>query len=140
MQGGKRFNVRVYGIWIEGDRVLVNDEELFGKSYTKFPGGGLDYGEGTIDALKREWNEELGMNIKVLKHFYTTDYFQPSFFDESQVISIFYLVKPINPDGYILNRHEYESSYWLKIDDITDDTFSLPIEKRVGKMLKKHLK
>ncbi|MCB0700249.1 MAG: NUDIX domain-containing protein [Chitinophagales bacterium] len=140
MSGGKRFNVRVYGIWIEGDRVLVNDEMLFGKEYTKFPGGGLEFGEGTIDALKREWKEELGMDIKVLKHFYTTDYFQPSFFDESQVISIFYLVKPINPDGYILNRHEHESSYWIKLEDITDETFLLPIEKRVGKMLKKSSK
>ncbi len=135
MYGDKRFNVRVYGIWIEGDRVLVSDEEIKGTHIIKFPGGGLEYGEGTIDSLKREWKEELDMDIKVIEHFYTTDYFQPSIFDDSQVISIFYRVEPLHPDVYIFNRNENESSYWIKLDDIKEDTFTLPIEKRVAKLL-----
>ena len=43
-----KFNVRVYGILInEKNQLLVSDEYDFGFPHTKFPGGGLEYGEGT---------------------------------------------------------------------------------------------
>ena len=61
-----RFNIRVYGIWIEADRVLVNEETIKGNNYVKFPGGGLEFGEGTIECVKREWMEEMGLEIEVL--------------------------------------------------------------------------
>src|ERR1041384_413000 len=87
-----RFNVRVYGIWIEDGHLLVNEELIRGRRVIKLPGGGLELGEGTIDGLKREWMEELGLDINVFQHYYTTDFFQQSAFDDSQVISIYYLV------------------------------------------------
>lgn len=93
------FNIRVYGL-IVNDRseVLVTDEFRFGKEMTKFPGGGLQWGEGTIDCLKRELREELGCEIEIVKHFYTTDFFQQSaFHDDHQLISIYYIVAPFIP-------------------------------------------
>jgi len=91
-----RFNIRVYGILITSDnKVLVSDEIIFGRAITKFCGGGLEFGEGTIDCLKREFLEEMNLPINVDKHFYTTDIFQQSAFIESdQVISIYYKVSP----------------------------------------------
>lgn len=136
MHGDRRFNVRVYGLWIENGRVLVSEEEIAGNTYVKFPGGGLDYGEGLIDSLKREWVEELDMQIEVREHFYTTDYFQKSVFDDTQIISIYYLIQPTHPDIYIMNRNENERCYWMKVEDITDSSFTLPIEQKVGMMLK----
>ena len=48
------FNLRVYGILLgENKKVLVSDEFIRGNYYTKFPGGGLEFGEGTRDCLKR---------------------------------------------------------------------------------------
>ena len=48
------FNIRVYGILInEQKQVLVSDEFIRGNYYTKFPGGGLELGEGTRDCLKK---------------------------------------------------------------------------------------
>ena len=41
----KHFNIRVYGILIQDSNVLVSDEYIKGKNITKFPGGGLEYGE-----------------------------------------------------------------------------------------------
>jgi len=88
------FNVRVYGILInEHGEVLISDERTENVSFTKFPGGGLEYGEGLIDALKREFMEETGMEIEVLQHIYTTDFYEKSSFNESQIISIYYLVR-----------------------------------------------
>lgn len=134
MQTVKRFNIRVYGLWLHNGQVLVNEELIRGRKVIKFPGGGLDWGEGTIACLQREWMEELNIEIEVLSHFYTTDFFQPSAFDDSQVISIYYLVSG-DATATITNNVPEERTYWLPLSDIDDDTFTLPIDKVVGKML-----
>src|SRR6185295_2741602 len=93
------FNVRVYGICIHNARVLVTDEIRYGKMITKFPGGGLQFGEGTIDCLRRECFEEFYQRIDVMEHFYTTDFFQRSAFnDKQQVISVYYLIHIPEPE------------------------------------------
>lgn len=136
MAEAKRFNIRVYGIWIREGQLLVNEELIRGKHIIKFPGGGLDWGEGTIDCLKREWKEELNLEINVLDHFYTTDYFQHSAFDDSQVISIYYLVSSHQPSGGIVNSEVNERTYWMPLSEVSAYTFTLAIDKKVGAMLK----
>lgn len=90
------FNVRVYGILrTENDEVLITDERTQSVSFTKFPGGGLEYGEGLIDALKREFMEECNLKIDVIRHIYTTDFYEKSSFNNSQIISIYYEVKAL---------------------------------------------
>ena len=90
-----KFNVRVYGVLISDGAVLVSDEYIKKNKITKLPGGGLEFGEGTKDCLIREFKEELDLNVEIMEHFYTTDFFVTSSFDtHSQVISIYYLVKP----------------------------------------------
>ena len=135
MSEAKRFNIRVYGIWIKDDKVLVNDETIRGMQVIKFPGGGLDWGEGTVDCLKREWKEELGMDIEVLDHFYTTDYFQHSAYDDSQVISIYYLVAAPTAPDVIVNNEANERTYWMDMQEVSAHTFTLAIDRKVGHML-----
>src|SRR5882762_1062159 len=91
------FNLRVYGVLInENNDILVSDEYIRGNYYTKFPGGGLEFGEGTRDCLKREFKEE--MDVEVTDHLYTTDFFQMSAFNpEHQIISIYYYVRALEP-------------------------------------------
>jgi 8-oxo-dGTP diphosphatase len=130
----KRFNIRVYGICIQDQKVLVNEELIRGETVIKFPGGGLDWGEGTVDCLKREWKEELDVDIEVTSHFYTTDFFQASAFDNSQVISIYYFVTAQIPET-IVNHVPDERTFWLPLSDLTADAFTLAIDKVVGNML-----
>ncbi|MFD2146875.1 NUDIX domain-containing protein [Mucilaginibacter antarcticus] len=71
----KAFNLRVYGLLInDAEEILLSDEQEYGMQFTKFPGGGLEYGEGLIDGLKREFVEECDVKIDVLSHYYTTDF------------------------------------------------------------------
>ncbi|HET8573661.1 MAG TPA: NUDIX domain-containing protein [Edaphocola sp.] len=129
-----RFNVRVYGLWVNERKILVSRETVLGRSVLKFPGGGLDFGEGLIDGLKREWQEELGISIAVRKHFYTTDYFQPSAWDDSQIISVYYSVHPLESLKFPLhNGQEYFD--WLPVDDQLFERLTLPIDKLVARML-----
>ena len=127
----RRFNVRVYGIWIDNGRLLVNEEQIKDRAVIKFPGGGLDWGESTLDCLKREWQEELGLDVEILQHFYTTDFFQASAYDNSQVISIYYLISGKVPENFTNQMHN-ERTYWMELKDVSPDTFTLPIDKKVG--------
>jgi 8-oxo-dGTP diphosphatase len=141
----KRFNVRVYGLLMnEHSEVLVADE-VFKSGYkaTKFPGGGLELGEGLRDGLKREFKEETGIDVEVKEHFYTTDFFQPSFFDtESQIISIYYRCESVECcnvkisqkkfDFEIVPGEEAESFRWVAVSELMNETYLiLPIDKIV---------
>jgi 8-oxo-dGTP diphosphatase len=142
------FNVRVYGLLInEHNQVLVSDENIRGNLITKFPGGGLEIGEGTIECIKREFLEETNTKIEVLSHYYTTDFFVISAFNNvDQIISIYYLVKNITPIGKEISEFPFdfkgqteppfEALRWINLESIKEDDFSLAIDKVVVGMLK----
>lgn len=142
----KHFNIRVYAIIVnDRNEILISDEVFRGIRMTKFPGGGLDLGEGTIDCLKREAMEEFGQEIEILSHFYTTDYFQRAlFFEDQQLISIYYRAKFASEVKFKISTIPFDfdtsknglSFRWLKINDITEDLFTFPIDRRVAAMLK----
>lgn len=143
----KAFNIRVYGIWInEQKEILLSDEIEFGKEFTKFPGGGLEIGEGTIDCLKREWKEETGQSIEVVNHFYTTDFYQQSAFDTNQqLISIYYIVKPLDimtkpvNEWFSLmdNGKEVKQKFrFVPLKKFATDLLTFPIDKHVAELVK----
>lgn len=135
----KRFNVRVYGICInERNEVLLSDESHQEVSFTKFPGGGLEFGEGTRDCLKREFLEEFNLEIEVGELFYLTDFFQVSAFSEhDQVISIYYLIKAdTNELDYLIANHlGAEKLHWVKLSELTEQSVTFPIDKLVSKKI-----
>ncbi len=150
----QRFNIRVYGILInEKKQVLVADEYIRGGYYTKFPGGGLEFGEGTRDCLKRELKEELGIESEIGEHLYTTDYYQQSAFNpDHQIISIYYFVKQLEPikvpvrielfdfdeDQMKIYQKTGETETFRLIDweNFSEQTVTLPIDKIVAKMIR----
>jgi 8-oxo-dGTP diphosphatase len=133
------FNVRVYGLLIHNNRILLVQEPVKNNLIVKFPGGGLEFGEGTLDGLKREFKEELQTTITKLDHFYTTDFFVQSFINPNdQVISIYYLVDvAINELNF--NNEEGLKFTWLPLHELHSDLFQLPIDKHVVAMLQQRL-
>ena len=140
------FNVRVYGILInEKNELLVSDEFHFGTFITKFPGGGLQFGEGTIDCIKREMMEETESEIEVIRHFYTTDFFQQSAFNEAQqVIAIYYLIRLLHPLKIVLKekRFDFDSTIegtqifrMVPLPDLNKDEFTFPVDQRVAELI-----
>ncbi|MCU7694546.1 NUDIX domain-containing protein [Haoranjiania flava] len=144
------FNIRVYGILIDHDRVLLSDEMINGKEYTKFPGGGLEFGEGTRDCLKREFLEEMNLSVEIGSHFYTTDYFQPSVFgNREQIISIYYYVvappcltaiATSNVPLFRVDRNNIhlntESYRFMPVEQFSEQSVTLPIDKVAARLLK----
>lgn len=137
------FNVRVYGLLINADnQILVSDEQSGGRSFSKFPGGGLEYGEGLIDALKREFMEECSAEIEVLSHFYTTDFYEKSSFNDSQIISIYYLVREVNTltmkfktEAFDFDPETLQSFRWIDLNALAESDVTFKTDKTVVNML-----
>ncbi len=145
----KQFNVRVYGLILNERReVLLADEYQMNMKMTKFPGGGLQFGEGTIDCLKREALEEFGQDIAVLGHFYTLDYFQPSmFYSDYQLLSIYYRAKFPKPVQFRISEKPFDFSElkngnisfrWRSVQNISAAEMTLPVDKVVADMLREN--
>ncbi|HEY2582568.1 MAG TPA: NUDIX domain-containing protein [Mucilaginibacter sp.] len=140
-----QFNVRVYGLLINNnDEILISDEQEYGMRFTKFPGGGLEFGEGLIDGLKREFIEECNTEIEVVGHFYTTDFFVKSAFNESQVISVYYKVRNLNDLNLLIKTAAFDfdgegdvlqAFRWLKIADLNPGDFLFTTDQHVVKLL-----
>ncbi|RYZ46888.1 MAG: NUDIX domain-containing protein [Chitinophagaceae bacterium] len=148
-----KFTLRVYGLLINDKKqVLVSDEYIRGAYYTKFPGGGLEFGEGTRDCLKREFIEEMNLRVEVSEHFYTTDFYQESAFRPGeQIISIYYLVLPLEEIAVPLRtgpfqfddsqlqvynqQGEIETFRFIPLQEFSEESVTLPIDKVVARML-----
>ena len=141
------FVIRVYGLYINpSNEVLVSDEFVYGHRVTKFPGGGLEFGEGTIDCLRREMMEEVGHSFEVLEHFYTTDFFVPSAFNpEIQVMSVYYLMQPLGeldlktsskPFDFDSQKEGAQSFRWIALEKMNTEDFHLVIDRHVSGLLK----
>jgi 8-oxo-dGTP diphosphatase len=152
------FSITVYGILInEAKQILVSDEYIRGNYFTKFPGGGMEVGEGTRDCLKREFMEELQLKIEVGEHIYTTDFFQQSAFNAAhQIVSIYYWVTPLQnfttqvkntPFAYdeqqlanYVHTKQIESCRFVDWNNFSPETVTLPIDKIVAKIIKEKTK
>jgi ADP-ribose pyrophosphatase YjhB (NUDIX family) len=147
-------SIRVYGLLINEHRqVLLSDEFIRGQYYTKFPGGGLEFGEGLRDGLKREFQEELQLNVEVADHIYTTDFYQQSAFNPNhQILSVYYHVHPLEPIRVALRKKAFdfdtaqlavyektqqtETFRYIDWNDFSGEALSLPIDKIVADLLK----
>ena len=146
-------SVRVYGILInEAKQVLVSDEYIRGEYFTKFPGGGLDIGEGTRDCLKREFMEEMNLEVAIGEHIYTTDFFQISAFNSAhQILSIYYAAKALEPIKVPLRTNEFdfdeqqlevyaqtkqiETFRFVDWENFSGEKVTLPIDKIVADLV-----
>jgi 8-oxo-dGTP diphosphatase len=147
--------VRVYGILInDAKQILLSDELIRGAKITKFCGGGLEEGEGTRDCLKREFKEEMNIDVEVVEHFYTTDFYQESALRlGDQILSIYYTVKALeklevpsnaNPFDFseaLLEKYkttkQIETFRFVDIENYTADDMNLPIDKLVAGLVRK---
>jgi 8-oxo-dGTP diphosphatase len=142
-----RFNIRVYGFLLnQNNQVLISAENYMNKQFIKFPGGGLEFGEGTKDCLIRELKEEANIDIQIVKHLYTTDFFIASVFKKTdQLISIYYQIKLQNESDAekfqlgtpnFPNTATKESLAWMPLNDINQELLTFPIDKKIIQLVK----
>jgi ADP-ribose pyrophosphatase YjhB (NUDIX family) len=143
----KHFNIRVYGLLInERDEILLSDEFVLDTYMTKYPGGGLKFGEGPEDCILRECIEEFGQEAEIISHFYTTGFYQPAlYYDDHQLISIYYRIKLKEAPRFKISTKKFDfkpgingsqSFRWEKISKLDPESLNFPIDRFVLKLLK----
>ncbi|MFN4147844.1 MAG: NUDIX domain-containing protein [Runella sp.] len=120
---GNRLRLRVCGVCIENDRILMLRHRGIGKTDTFWcpPGGGMQFGETTHQALKREFEEETGLQIQIADLLFVNEFMQPPL----HALELFFEVKIIG--GALGLGHDPEMSAhhqiiqelrWLTIEEI----------------------
>jgi len=143
-----KYTIRVYMLILnERGEILLSDEYMMDMKMVKFPGGGMEYGEGTLHCLQREAMEEFGQKLTNIRHFYTTDYYQKAyFFRDHQLISIYYLADLTEPLGIRVSDRPFDfpemkngaqSFRWVSLAEIEEEDLTLPIDRKVIGMLKR---
>lgn len=90
---GNKLRVRVCGILIENGKILLIKHRTLGKNGILWapPGGGMLFGENAEETIKREFEEETGLKIKVERYLFIHEFLNPPlhaielFFEVSQV-------------------------------------------------------
>ena len=144
-----QFNIRVYGIYVQTGKLLVTDELRFGIKMTKLPGGGLQFGEGLANCLKREWMEELNVSIEVGEIFYVNPFLQVSAFNRNdEVMALYFWVKPLaplavpftnKPMDFAHQEDEQQVFRWIPVKELKAKDFTFPVDQSLLPRLKKAL-
>jgi 8-oxo-dGTP diphosphatase len=141
-----QYSLRVYGILLDSKkRVLLSKEWHMGRFFFKFPGGGLEPGESTLDCLKREFREELSIDIHVHQLLHISDRLFPSWFHpNTQVIAIYYSVSPVSDKDFSFPLPEMEtpgqdgpfSFFWKEANSLTEEDLSLPTDQQLPPIIR----
>jgi ADP-ribose pyrophosphatase YjhB (NUDIX family) len=142
------FVIRVYGLVLNKTaQILLSDEYLFNQRMTKFPGGGLEFGEGPEDCIRREAIEEFGQEIEIIQHFYTTGFYQRAlFFENHQLLSIYYIIKFREKPLFHISEKPFDfdeingsqSFRWATLDELNENDLTFPVDQYVLNLLKEY--
>ena len=99
------FNIRVIGILIENNKILLVKQKVSETRNWSLPGGKLEQGETLEQGIIREMKEETGLDVEVLKMLYLCDVSASS----NTLLHITFLLKRV--DGEIkLPSNKYENN------------------------------
>jgi len=125
-----RFRPSAYGILIKDKKILLS-RQWDGHD---FPGGGIEIDENIEEALKREFIEETGIEVDLIKPIHCeTDFFNPDYVDKYKgqywnCVMMYYLVRKIGgkltKDNLCDTEQEYaDMPEWVELDKIYDMKF-----------------
>lgn len=137
-QNFKGFNIRVYALCIVNNKLLTLKEPFAGNMVVKLPGGGLEFGEGTADCLKREFKEELNLEITVNDAFYIQEDFVPSLAkDGKQLLTLFFFATIKDLHNLEIIDKNIQEVNWIPLT--ANNPFTLPVDRIVFNKLQSKL-
>ena len=139
--------VRVYGLWVNSEKeVLLSDERHGEMNFTKFPGGGLELGEGVAETLIREFLEECNIRIDRFELLHVSEQVVFSMFDGSQVIGIYYRVfsddafgKAIKSKVFDFDGNSLQSFRWVPVNELTSDDLTFEMDQVAWENIRERL-
>lgn len=102
----------------------------------ELPGGKIAYGEHPESALKREFYEELGIDVEVGEVFYVWDFFVQAQDRERHYILIFFECRATCED--IVLSDEHSEFCWMELDKAESFPMKDGYRQAINKMRKKY--
>lgn len=121
--------VRVAGVLITGDGVLLIAHKKNNDVYWLLPGGGVDYGESLSEALAREFVEELNINITVNELAFISDSIDPA--GERHVVNICFMCKYAGGDYQLGTESRLHDFRFFKREQIAGIKLFPPINSEL---------
>lgn len=92
---GNHLRMRVNGILIQDEKILMIKHLMgSGRILWSVPGGGMQFGQNAKSNLKREFEEETGLNVEVIDYLFVHEYLNPPL----HALEHFFSVKWTNGD------------------------------------------
>ena len=133
-----RPRVRVAGILIEDDRILLIEHTKNNRKYWLVPGGGVDWGESAAEALIREFKEETSLDIEVEKFLFISETIAPD--KQKHVINLYFKIKKVENSSNIMKLGEEKILTDLRFipeDEIKNIKLYPNIKEKLIKLLNK---
>lgn len=93
------FRVGAYGILIEDGKVLLTHTRIPSGAVWNLPGGAVELGEGPLEALKREFIEETGLQVVASGLAHASERFhQSKDYPQNQLVKLYWFVKRTGGD------------------------------------------
>ena len=118
------FNIRVTGILIDDEDLLLVKQKVSDKRNWSLPGGKLEQGETIEQGINREMKEETGLDVEIIRLLYLCDVSASN----NTLLHISFLLKRV-AGNIELPTNEFESNpiydvEFIPISDLLDYGFS----------------
>lgn len=128
------FTCRIYGVLLDGSKVLLTRSRFIDREFVNFPGGGLELGEAPVSALKREFIEETGLEIEPVRVLHASQGLHLSTQMPMQIVSMYWLVEKrggaLRTGG---NGDDVVSLFWAEVAAVPlDEMFPADREFAAG--------
>ena len=109
----------VYGVLLRDDALLLCLTKSGNRMILNFPGGAIDPQEDRLQALKREFGEEVGISIAVGRHLHSSDGsdINPDYPD-NRILFHYYLVHSDEPVYLQGNNADVAELGWFKLKEL----------------------
>jgi len=142
------FNIKVFGLLIKDDSVLVSDELTGNGAITTFPGDKLELGESIEECLIRSFEEAMDTEIKINKLFYVNDFYQASPVDaREQIVNIYFIIEQLDNKKIQTVKKTFafppqinQCFRWMEIEKIRQMDIASLVDQEVVKMLQQKQK
>ena len=118
--------VRVAGVLIEGDKILIVEQDVTATRHWSLPGGALEFGETIEECIIREMKEETGLDVSVNSLLYVCD----RIIDNGHVVHVTLLLDKIGGDlgtgkGAEFDIGKIKNVKMVPVDELQNYGFSL---------------
>lgn len=127
-QGGD-VRVRVAGILTTDDGILLIAHKKNDDIYWLLPGGGVDYGESLSEALVREFQEELNIEVSVSDLAFISDSIDPS--GDRHVVNICFICNYTGGEYLLGTEGRLHDFNFFRKDEICDLKLFPPINNEL---------